>query len=611
MHCFYIARQLRIIGISLERSYFGVFILGRTAVAVRRTSILLTLWLILLTASAARANGNIVWTVTTGPTGGFVNALAPNAPGVLYAGSNSGVFVTRDDGAHWQLVSNGLPDDPTVTALVSTRDANVVLAGTLNGIYRMRDGGANWTIADPRLTNQIVNTFLSDPQNPNLIYAGTATTVLQNDNGGDAWSDVGADLKSVRVWTFALTPDATTLYAPTDAGIYASRDRGAHWQLSSDGLPDGARPQSIVIAARGFLAGTAHGIYRSRDGKSWSPVGGGLSSAFARPLVNEPNQPDRIFAVVPQGIGKTADGGATWSLLANPLRDTPVLSLLLSDKNVIYAGTPRGVLKSNDEGATSQPLNTGFISTSVQQLLVLPGDFTLLCAATRFGFHRSPDRGATWFEARGITDPYVLSLASDPQTPAEIYAGTWSSALIISKDSGATFTRLTENLANNAPISSLVVLHPPDQSPLVYVGTLGNGLYKGSDGGQKWSTETAGLGGVTRVAALVSVPPNWLYAATERGLDRIEWGNPTAAWQAITANLPVDEARALVFDPRHPQTHFVGFVSNGVYRSTDGGAQWTPVGRGAFPTRAPASARARSWDDQRDLRRHRSRDSSQ
>lgn len=560
--------------------------------AVRRTSILFTLWLILLTASLAHANGNIVWATTTGPTGGFVNALAltPKAPGVLYAGSNSGVYLTRDDGAHWQSVSKGLPDDPTITALAIMYDPQVVLAGTNSGIYRTRDGGANWTAVDPRLTNQIVYAFLSDPQNPNLLYAGTATTILRSDNGGDTWSDIGADLKSVRVW--ALATDATTLYAATDAGIFASRDRGAHWQASAEGLPENARPQSIVVTTRGLLAGTTQGIYRSRDGKSWSAIGGSLSGAFARPLVNDPSQPDRVFAVVREGIAKTTDGGATWTLLANPLREMSILALALSDKNVIYVGTARGVLKSSDEGATWQILNTGFVSTNVQQLLMLPGDANLLLAATQLGLHLSPDRGVTWFEARGITDPYVLSLASDPQSPNDIYAGTWTSALFLSKDRGISFTRLIENLANNAPISSLVVLHPSPASTLVFAGTLGGGLYKSSDGGQKWDKQTDGIGDATRVTALVSVPPNLLYAATERGLYRLAWNTPGAMWESITTNLPIDEARALVFDPHRPQTLFVGFASNGVYRSDNGGAQWTPLGRGAFPTRARLQALA-------------------
>ncbi len=555
--------------------------------AIRRTSLLLFFWLTLLTTAGAHADGNIVWTMTAGPTGGFVNALAlaPNTPGMLYAGSNSGVYLTRDDGAHWSLVAKGLPDDPNITALAITRDPAIVLAGTLSGIYRTRDAGANWTTVDPRLANQIINAFLSDPQNPNVIYAATATTVLRSDNGGDTWSDVSADLKSARVWALTFSADATTLYAATDAGIFASRDRGARWQASSDGLPEGVRPQSIVATARGFLAGTTQGLYRSREGKSWSAIGGSLSSALARPVVGDPNQPDRVFVVVPQGIAKTTDGGATWNLLPNPLREFPLLSLLLSDKNVIYAGTARGVLKSSDEGATWQPLTAGFISTSVQQLLIPADGSGLLFAATRFGLYRSPDRGATWFEARGITDPYILSLASDPQTPTDIYAGTWSSALFLSQDGGANFTRLTENLANNAPVSSLAVLRLPDKNLLLFAGTLGGGLYKSGDGGQKWHKQNDGLS-VTRVTALVPVPPDLLYAATERGLYRLAWSKPGATWESIAANLPTDETRALAFDPRRPQTLFVGFASNGVFRSDDGGAQWTSLGRGAFPTRA-------------------------
>lgn len=551
---------------------------------VRRISLLLASWLILGLVSTAYAQGSLAWTLTAGPTGGFANTLAlvPNTPGMIYAGSDSGVYLTRDDGARWTLVSQGLPSNPTITALAVVRAPNVVLAGTHNGIYRTQDAGATWTSVDPRLSQQIIHAFLIDPQAPNRIYAATANTVLRSENAGDTWTDVGADLKSTRVWALAFSRDANRLYAATDSGLYVSEDRGARWRFLSDALPSGVRLQSLVVTTRGLLVGTNQGLYQSRDGRTWSALGGSLADAFARPLVNDPQQPDRVLAVLPQGIVKTTDGGATWSLLANPLRDLPIRSLVLADKNTIYAGTARGVMKSSDEGATWQVLDTGFVATIVHQLVAYKQPPYVL-AATAFGVYRTTDRGNTWSEARGLTDPYVLCLAQNPATPNEIYAGTWSSGVFVSRDNGATFTRVTENVANRAPISSLLVQSTAGQNPILWAGTLGSGLLKSVDAGQTWQTQTNGLSGVTRVTALAATPTH-LYAATERGLYRLAIHQANSSWTGLAPSLPTDEASALVFDPQRPQILYAGFTANGVYRSEDGGTRWSPTG--AFPTPA-------------------------
>ena len=170
--------------------------------AIRRLALVLAFFAVLLSAAEARAEGTITWTSTGGPPGGLVNALviAASAPGTMYAGTNGGVYLTRDDGAHWQLASKGLPDDPTITALAVSADPNVVFAGTHTGIYRTRDAGANWTIADTRFADQFILSLLIDPKTPTTLYAGTATTVLRSDNSGDTWSEVSADLRAVRVW---------------------------------------------------------------------------------------------------------------------------------------------------------------------------------------------------------------------------------------------------------------------------------------------------------------------------------------------------------------------------------------------------------------------------
>ncbi|MDE3088123.1 MAG: TniB family NTP-binding protein [Chloroflexota bacterium] len=554
---------------------------------IRRSAFWLAIFAVLLSFSAAHAQGAINWTSTGGPTGGLVNALAiaPNAPGAMYAGTNGGVYFTRDDGAHWQLVSKGLPDDPTITALSVSNDVNVVFAGTHNGIYRTRDAGASWTIADSRFADQFILSLLIDPQTPTVIYAGTATTVLRSDNGGDTWSEASMDLRSIRVWSLALSADSSTLYAATDTGIYSSRDRGARWQASSDGLPDGAHPQAIVVTARGFLAGTTQGLFRSKDGKAWSAVGGALGSTLVRPVVGDPRQPDRVFAATAQGVARSTDGGVTWSALSNPPSALSILSLAPGDKNTLYAGTERGVWKSADEGATWLPLSAGLVSTGVHAMFFVPGNPGTLLAATRFGLAVSQDQGSTWQDARGLIDPYVLSLGIDSVNTNTVYVGTWGSSLFVSKNGGMDFTRVIENLANNAPISSLVVLHPADKTTVLYAGTLGNGLQKSTDGGQKWAAQS-GLGNATRVGILTLVPPAALYAGTERGLYRLDAASANAAWQAVASGLPQDEVRAVVFDPRRPQTLFIGFTSNGLYRSDDEGVQWRAIGNSALSARS-------------------------
>ncbi len=552
--------------------------------SIKRTAVLFVLCAILLGASTASAQSPITWTATNGPNGGLINALAlsPSIPNVIYAGTNGGVYVTRNDGANWQSVSVGLPIEPDVTAL-AMRDQNLVFAGTHSGVYRTRDAGMTWTLADSHFADQYILCLVIDQKNPNTVYAGTTTTILRSDNNGDDWKDVGASLKSVYVSSLAIATDGQTIYAATNAGLYVSRNQGSTWQANSEGLVADAIPQSVVITPHGLLLGTAQGIYRSKDGIAWSAVSG-TASGLARLLVNDPQQPDRVMAITAQGIVKSNDGGGTWSPTTSPVSNVPVLSLVPIQQNV-YAGTARGVWKSSDNGANWQDRNNGLASTNVHYLLLTASNPSTLFAATRFGLHRSQDHGTTWSNSRGLTDPNVVSLIADPSNPNTIFAGTWSSSVYWSTDGGANFIQLVENLASNkAPVSSLYIQHPNATSTLVYAGTLGGGLFKSEDGGKKWTLQTNGLTDTARVDTLTLIPPAALYAGTDHGVYRLD--NTTATWQSVSAKLALDETRFILYDPRQPQTLFVGLDSSGIFRSDDGGIQWQPLGSDTFPARA-------------------------
>ncbi|MBI3913297.1 MAG: TniB family NTP-binding protein [Chloroflexi bacterium] len=550
--------------------------------AIRRTAVWLAIAVVLASALAVHAGGSIVWSSTGGPPGGEVNALASAAepPNTLYAGTNTGVFLSRDNGATWQSVSTGLPDDRAITAFAISPDSKTIFAGTHNGIYKFSPQSNVWAAA-PGLEEHFVLALAVDAQNPQIIYAGTLNTLLRSDNNGETWRDAGEGLRPVRVAALAVAIDGSALYAATDAGIFVSRDRGARWQQFSEGLSDSARVQTLVVSSKTILAGTTQGLYRWREGR-WVNIGGSFAGAAVRPMVVDARRPDRVYAATSKGLFRSVDGGDTWTALQSIPGESAVLAFTTDDRNALYAGTPRGAWISADDGRTWNPSNAGLVSTSINDLLIPPENPNALLAATRAGLAYSPDRGKTWRAIPDLGDN-VLTLARDPALGGNIYAGTLTSAVIVSRDSGVTFTRLTDNVAN-APISSLAIVPVANNARQIYAGTLGSGLYKSADDGKTWNNVSNELPGVTRVSLLQLVSSN-LYAGTERGLYRLDHSNPKAGWQFVSTELPTEETRELVADSRNAQTLFALFASKGIYRSDDGGKQWQIVGKGTFPTR--------------------------
>lgn len=86
------------------------------------------------------------WTRVDGdlPRGGpldYVMAVTenPNRPGMLFAGTGKGFFWSKDDGAHWTRIREGLPAAPVTWVVVEPRYHDVVVSTYGRGLFVLRD----------------------------------------------------------------------------------------------------------------------------------------------------------------------------------------------------------------------------------------------------------------------------------------------------------------------------------------------------------------------------------------------------------------------------------------------------------------------------------------
>ena len=200
----------------------------------------------------------------------------------------------------------------------------------------------------------------------------------------------------------------------------------------------------------------------------------------------------------------------------------------------------------------------------------------------------------------------VSAIAINPNNPNIVYMGTVGGGVWRSNDGGTTWTPIFDRQLALGVGEPAGIGIDPNNTNTVYVGTSGRfgrqpqaGLFKSTDGGGSWiqlgSGYPAGNTGnasqfVSQTINAVIVDPtnsNVVYLAAANGLFR-----STDGGQNFTAGANgFGDARSLQVDSSTPASArilYAGISGRGVFRSNDGGQNWSQVLSPATPVVAAA-----------------------
>ncbi len=200
------------------------------------------------------------------------------------------------------------------------------------------------------------------------------------------------------------------------------------------------------------------------------------------------------------------------------------------------------------------------------------------------------------------TSGRVTAIAADRADPNTIYVGGAQGGVWKTTDGGQSWTPLTDGQAS-LPIGSITI--DPTNRSVVYAGTgepnvscdsyYGAGVLKSADGGASWTQLGASLFTGATIHRILVDPTNSntvyltaFFGSTSSATGACGFPNANTGvykstnggnnWTRILEGFPSD----LAMDPSNAQTLYAAnwgtsLVNWGVYKSTNGGGTWTPV----------------------------------
>lgn len=413
-----------------------------------------------------------------------------------------------------------------------------------------------------------INVVAEHPTNPQIIYVGSPSGgIWKSTDGGSTWENLNDDFPSLGVSGIAIDyTDPQTIYIAT-------------------GDKDGADTYSI-------------GVVKSTDGgQTWSNTG--LSHNLTqflvcRELVMHPTDPNTLLVATNDGLYKTVDAGANWTLSATGnIRD---IEFHPANPSIIFASRDQ-LLRSTDGGDSFNLVTTGLPGAGVvnrMELAVSEDEPNWVYALTGKesdasfeGLYLSTDGGMSFqqqantpnlfgYAMAGDDDNgqswYDMAIDADPSDASTVFVGginVWKST-----DAGQNWSINTHWVYP----SSVGYTHADIHELRFFNGNLycgsDGGIFKTSDVGNNWTDITSGMA-ISQFYRIGLSPqnPGIVIGGTQDNGSNLLQNN---IWTHVFG---ADGMEAAV-NPTNADIMFCTYQFGGLRRSTDGGASWNLIFEG-------------------------------
>ncbi len=354
-----------------------------------------------------------------------------------------------------------------------------------------------------------------------LLFLGTLSAHAQSYDFTPVGGPKGGNILSV------VQDRDGTLFIGSTHRIFRSGDEGTTWENIGDGI-DGARTQALAIDSAGVM-------YASLYDEYWY---------------------GRIF--------RSTDKGVTWQGIRTGIPVFADISALMADHSgIIYAATRgSGMLRSTDQGMSWQTAEVRDARGEEKKNLyavqfeISPVTGSLFTEATD-GIYRSADSGRTWRQVRAGNIQLIMS-------PDGAIFSSQNTSLYRSDDEGITWTEMPD-----LPRGTSTFRMTPGGALL---GQRNDTIVRSEDTGRTWQSAFVAPY-ATHHNTIVNTPDGDILIGTNQGIYRSRTDG--RSWESLNDNLVASSILDLAADSSGGLLAVAS--SQGLFRSTDGGVEWTQI----------------------------------
>lgn len=646
---------------------------------MKKISVFLFLLVFTTIVKAIDISDKYTWKPLKIGAGGFITGIDVNATDnkvILMRTDVGGAYKLNNAGNEWVLLTTadkmpdgiGVYNDDArgVTSIVSAPTAvNVFYMAYRNRILKSINSGTTWTICGENSwtmhpngnARQMGERLAVDPKNANVVYYGSEDQGLWvTVNGGNTWEKVssipigthssfyvGDAEYGVTTVCFDTTSGVTNgktnvIYVtPCQAGIWKSSNAGANWTkitVNTEGQDDNTRLPAADTRVISDATVGADGTYYAVESKwaffkykndTWTNIRpGGKEILF---VACNPNNSQHIMLFSPSGkCIESTNGGTSWSAEKSPIRiatDVPWLAWTdegwfsnaggaIDNSGKLWIAEGVGVWNSTDYSGDNvqwNSINKGIEEMVVNDVVCPPSGKPLSAVWDRTGFYHSnldeyPAKhmpfenghgnkfGAGWSFSYQTDNPLnVVGLFTNFQN-GENYSS-------YSADGGASWTQFASQPDMSVANYGNIAVANNDANKIVWMPTRGRMVQYSTNKGATWQVSTLTKSGNNVTSGgfgdggqdfwvgkhtLVADPNNnntfLLYHWSEGVFKSTDGG---ATFIHVSNNLPVNRWHPYLIAIPGKVGHFwfaggrEGGQGGAIYRTTDGGTIWTVV----------------------------------